>query len=355
MRLAIFTLLFSFAYATNTQSCKLCHPIIYNEFENSMHKKSTIKDDKLFRALANEYKDIKECNSCHSPLNQKSGVDCISCHKIKDIKEHPKANINIYESKKRLFYSAQEGMENKRVEYKKKSYLFGLITKVEGSPYHDIDYTKEIFYNGKVCMGCHSHKVNSNGFEVCRTSSKGVRKDSNNCITCHMPKINGSATNIRVSKTHAYHGFAGVFNSPSLLGKYIKLNYKKTKPGFLIEIQNLAPHNLTLHPLRVLELRVKIKRDNKITPLPTKRFEKIIGKDNIPSLPWEANRVLKDSSIKANEKRDIKFDFNIEPNDEIEATLGYFIVKPNILEKLKIEDKKLKKFVIIKQQYFKVK
>ncbi len=55
-------------------------------------------------------------------------------------------------------------MEDKIVEYKKESSWFGLSTKVTGSPYHDVDYRNEIFYNGKVCMGCHSHKENSLGF-----------------------------------------------------------------------------------------------------------------------------------------------------------------------------------------------
>ncbi len=41
-------------------------------------------------------------------------------------------------------------------------------------------------------MGCHSHKQNSHKFTVCKTASLNDKKQ--NSITCHMPKVKGSAT-----------------------------------------------------------------------------------------------------------------------------------------------------------------
>ncbi len=53
------------------------------------------------------------------------GVTCLSCHTIKSIEKHKKANKNIYETKDRVLYSAQKGMEDKIVEYKKR--VLGLV------------------------------------------------------------------------------------------------------------------------------------------------------------------------------------------------------------------------------------
>ncbi len=36
-------------------------------------------------------------------------------------------------------------MEDRKVKYEKISSWFGLVTEVKGSPYHDIDYRRDIF------------------------------------------------------------------------------------------------------------------------------------------------------------------------------------------------------------------
>jgi len=346
-------------FANDLNTCKGCHPIIANEFENSLHKKSTIKEDKIHKAIWDKHPLKKKgdytCAKCHSPNNPHSGITCTTCHTIIDIKKHPKENENVYEKKDRLLYSAQKGMEDKKVIYKEESSWLGLFTKTVGSPYHDIDYTNKIFYTGEVCMGCHSHKKNNHGFMVCKTNPKGAEDTKNNCITCHMPKIKGSATNIRISKTHAFHGFSGVINKPQLLSKYIDISYKKNNNGFDIIINNQAPHNLMIHPLRVAKLNVTLKRKGEVKKLKSHTFVRIIGTKSKPSMPWLATQVVKDTMIKANEKRVIHFDTPLEKGDEIEAILGFYIVNPKVLKKLGLEgDKKLKEFIPLKREYFRV-
>ena len=364
MRLLLTLLTLSLSiFSNDLHTCKKCHPIIYSEFQQSMHKKSTIKDDKVHNAVWNKHpakpKGNYKCAKCHTPQDKKAnahqGITCISCHTIKSIEKHPKANKNIYETKDKLFYSAQKGMENKRLVYKEKSSWFGLITKTIGSPYHDIDYTHQDFYTGKVCMGCHSHKQNGHKFNVCTTDMKGAKDKNSNCITCHMPKINGSATTIRQSKTHAFHGFAGVRNYPEKLAKYIDISYKKRDKGFDIIIHNKAPHNLLTHPLRVVELKIKLKRNGNVEELKTNRFFKVIGTNNKPSMPWLATQIIKDNMIKANEKRVISFDTKLQKGDEIEAILGYYIVNPKAIKKLGLEnEKELSKFTPLKDVYFSI-
>jgi hypothetical protein len=357
--LTILTLFSLEILANDLNTCNGCHPIISAEFEQSIHKKSSIKDDKVHKAVWNKHPAKAEnnykCARCHTPNNKShDGITCISCHTIIDVEKHPKANKNIYEQKDKLLYSAQKGMENKKVIYKEESSWFGLVTKTIGSPYHNIDYTNKNYYTGKVCMGCHSHKQNEKGFDICRTDLKGANNTTNNCITCHMPKINGSATTIRESKTHAFHGFAGVRNGHKLLSKYIDINYQKTNNGFNIIIHNKAPHNLLTHPLRVVKLKTTLKRDNKIEKLKDFTFVRIIGTDNKPSMPWLATKVIKDTMIKANEKRVVQFNVKLQKGDEIETLLGYYIVNPKAVKKLNLEgNMELFEFIPLKHSYFK--
>ena len=344
----------------DASTCKGCHPTIYNEFQNSFHKKSSIKDDKVHAAVWNKHpakaKGNYKCAKCHTPNNvSHEGMTCITCHTITGIEEHPKANKNIYETKPKTLYSAEKGMEDKKVIYQEKSSWFGMVKESTGSPYHDIDYTNKSYYTGKVCMGCHSHKQNGKGFDVCRTDIEGAENIESNCITCHMPKVSGSSTSIRQSKTHAFHGFAGVRNNPEMLAKYIDISFTKEAKGFNITVENKAPHNLLTHPLRVVQLKTILKRNRKAEPLKTETFVKVIGTDNKPSMPWLATQVIKDNMIKANEKRVVNFEKELQSGDEVESILGFYIVNPKVAPKLGLEkEKALTSFTILKHNYFKV-
>jgi DNA-directed RNA polymerase subunit RPC12/RpoP len=351
--------------ATDIQTCKSCHPTIYNEFQNSFHKKSTINEDAVHKAVWEKHpakaKGNYKCAKCHTPNVPKEkqphqGISCISCHTITDIKEHQTSNSNIYESKDKTLYSAQKGMEDKKIVYKEERSWLGLVKKTTGSPYHDIDYRNKNFYTGRVCMGCHSHKENGKGFKLCETDMRGAVSKKTNCISCHMPQVSGTATTIRQSKTHAFHGFAGVRNAPELLEKYVDIFYQKSNDGFTLTVVNKAPHKLLTHPLRLVQLRTTLKRADKKQSLKTSTFVKIIGTAGKPSAPWLATEIIKDNMIKANEKRVITFDTKLQHGDEIEATLGYYIVNPKSIKKLGLEgDKALQSFITLKHQYFKIK
>jgi hypothetical protein len=364
LTLALMALLSIELSANNLNTCKSCHPTIYNEFQQSYHKKSTIKEDKVHKAIWDKHpakaKGNYKCAKCHTPEESKdtahAGVTCISCHTIMDVEKHAKSNKNIYETKDKTLYSAQKGMEDKKVIYKEKSSWFGLVKETTGSPYHDIDYRNKKFYTGEMCMGCHSHKQNANKFNVCTTDLAGAKNKESNCITCHMPQVEGSSTTIRESKTHAFHGFAGVRNAPELLAKHVEFNYNKSSSGFEIIVHNKAPHNLLIHPLRVVRLKTILKRDGKSEELKTYTFVKVIGTEGKASMPWLATEVVKDNMIKGDEKRVVKFDKILKSGDEIEAILGYHIVNSKAVKKLGLEDEKeLSKFITLKSSYFKVK
>ena len=362
--LALSSVLFANVHVdADTASCKKCHPTITQEFESSMHKKSSIYDDKVHKAIWDKHpakdKDDYTCAKCHTPnakteQDKHAGITCISCHTITSVDKHAKSNKNIYSGEKKTFYSAEAGRENEKVVYKTTTSWWGNKTTI-GSAYHDIDYTNKNFYDGKMCMGCHSHKQNAHKFDVCRTEDEGAKNVKENCITCHMPKVDGTATTVRLSKQHAYHGFAGARTEPRMLAKHVNLEFKNGSNGFEVSVENKAPHNLLTHPLRVVQLRVTHIKGNKHTDLKTHTFVKLIGRDGKPSMPWVANEVVKDNMIKANEKRVISYDSKLESGDKLEVVLGFYVVNPKVLKKLNLHnDKELTKFTILKSQYFSV-
>ncbi|OIP53011.1 MAG: hypothetical protein AUK54_09935 [Helicobacteraceae bacterium CG2_30_36_10] len=357
--LALSSLLFANA---DMAACKKCHPVISAEFETSMHKNSSVYDDKVHKAVWDLHpakaKDDYKCAKCHTPNaktaeQQHVGISCINCHTIMDVEKHAQSNKNIYSTEDKKFYSAEIGRENEKVHYKKISSMFGMSKTTVGSAYHDIDYTNEKFYNGQMCMGCHSHKQNSHEFSVCETDKAGAQNKESNCISCHMPKVDGSATTVRLSAKHAFHGFAGARVNPELLSKHVQLSLKKEATGFEVVINNKTPHNLMTHPLRVVQLRTTIIRDAKQIELKTHTFVKVIGKDGKPAMPWAATEVLKDTMIKANEKRAIKFEETLKNGDHIEVKLGFYVVNPKALKKLSLDgNKELEKFTILTREYF---
>ena len=358
--MSLFLLLFTYILANDGATCKRCHPIIDSEFQHSFHKKSSIYEDTVHKAVWDKHpakqKGNYTCAKCHTPdkTDTHAGITCISCHQIKAIKEHPKSNENVYESKAKTFYSAQKGRETEKVVFKEEGTWLGINKTTTGSPYHSIDYTHQDYYTGNVCMGCHSHKENGHGFSVCQTD-KGKEASKENCITCHMPKVQGSATTIRQSKTHAFHGFSGARNAPEMLTKYVDISYKKTENGFDVRITNNAPHHLLTHPLRVVALKTTLTHNGKQTALKTHTFVKILGHKGKPAMPWIADEIFKDNMLKGNETRVIHFDTALHSDDTLDVRLGFHIVNPKAAPKLGLDkDKTLTKFTLLKHQYFKI-
>lgn len=350
----------------STQACAKCHPLIVSEYEDSMHRNSTYYNDEIHKAVWDVHplkqKDkYSTCAECHAPNAKneeeyKAGITCFDCHKITDIEHHKDLNRNVYSKDKKMLYSAQEGREKDILKYKVESSMFGLSKKTTGSPYHDIDYTKEIFYDGKVCMGCHSHRQNSHGFDLCVTDEKSAGSKDENCITCHMPKIEGSATTIRESLTHAYHGAFGPHNNPEMLSKYVELSLDNRGSSFSVSIDSKSPHALLTHPLRVVELRATLIRGGKTIPLESQKFFKVIGDEGKPTMPWLAKEVVSDNMIKAKEKRVINFNEALKSGDRVEVTLGFYKLSQMAAKKFGLENsKEATKFSAIKHQQFIIK
>ena len=386
LRFILFITLINNIYASSKyeskNTCKVCHPNIYNEFYSSSHRKASIYEDEIHKAIWNLHPNNKKekytCNQCHTPsdtrvsnalknnqsaipkkdnIQQNEAVSCKYCHNISDIKKHTSPyDENILSNKTKTFYSANKDLRDKKIKYKDEKSFFGLMKKTKGSPYHDIDYTNDNFYTGKMCMACHSHFENKIGINVCSIDYSGANNEEKNCITCHMPEVKGSVTTIKITKTHKYHGFPGARHKPKMLAKYININLKRTKNGFDLILHNKASHNFLTHPLRLAILKVKIISNKKVIQLKDKKFLRVLAKDSKPAMPWLANMILKDNMLKKEEKRVIKYNAKIKSKDIIYVEFGFYLVNPKLIKKLKLQNsKEATKYNIIKKENFIIK
>jgi len=374
------TQLFGLSTFQSSQACQKCHPIIYKEHYASQHTHASIFKDPIHKAVWDAHplkkKELYKCAKCHTPNNKEAmvalnehkkympqdttssreGVSCVSCHKIESIKHAKPSNTNILTKDAKKLFSARESEKDvKDKKFQLSHDFFGMVTKKSGSPYHDIDFSNELFYNGNVCIGCHSHKENAHKLKICDTNiQEHPNRQEENCITCHMPKVQGSFTTMFDSKTHRYHGFSGSIHQPQMLAKYVTIEMQKNGTGFDIFITNYANHALLLHPMRVGELQVSIERSGKKTTLEPIKFVRVLGKENHPAAPWVADKILKNTQIQAKEQRKIHFDYQLQKGDILNVSLGHHIVSKEVAKKFKL-DESLTKFILLKEEHFDVK
>lgn len=343
----------------SSQECKECHTTIYDEFYGSMHANSTPKADPIHNAIWSKHpqnlkQDRYTCGKCHTPAadnldkmltkgekapfdaankTHQEAISCAYCHRIKSVQKHKMSNTNIMYTDEKKYVSTSK--DNIKSDYHE------TISDVDGN-----------FKKGDSCIGCHSHKKNKSDLFLCSTDIDN-KADGANCVSCHMPKTGGSVSNLRDTRTHSFHGFAGTHNNPEMLRQYVYLSVLKDTDSFIVNVNNQASHALLLHPLRVGVLIVKVKRDNKVIELKKEIFARIIGKDGKPAMPWAADKVIKDTMLKANETRSIKYDFKLQKGDSVGVALGWYLVNPKAVKKLGLENEDVAtKFTLFKLESF---
>ena len=359
-----------FAFSNESKICKSCHPTIYNEYYDSAHRKASIYNNPIHKAYWEKHpKDEKgyTCAKCHTPSDEKAvktgiltdneiqreePISCVFCHTIKSVDEGEMSNTNISTGEHKLFYTAQKEKKGAaQAQYKKESSWFGLVKKTKNSPYHKIDYNNENYYDGNVCMGCHSHTNNEHGFDIVMLDALISKNDKHTCISCHMPQIPGSKVTLQKSKTHAYHGIAGIHNMNKEMGKYIDFSVKKTASGFTVTIHNQANHALFGQAYREGVLKAEIYRDGKSIALPAYSFTRVLGKNGEKALPWDATETLKDTLIY--EKKKLEYKTDIQKGDILVLTLGIKFLSRDGAKALGLEkDEAVNKFRILKTEKF---
>lgn len=342
-----------------SKACQECHTQIYSEFYGSMHANATPSQDPIHKAVWDRNPMNKKfnkyvCGKCHTPAadnldkmlakgekalpdvnnpTHQEAISCAYCHRIQSIEKHTQSNTNIINKTPNSYY----GTSDKGLE----------------SPYHKIiTDSNEHMQNGNVCIGCHSHNVNKAGLNLCSTNLNDEMSGAN-CVSCHMPKVKGSKSSISDTGTHSFHGFAGSHFHSDMLTQYVDISILRNIDNFIVNIDNRSSHALLLHPLRVVVLKINVQRAHKTINLEKEVFVRVIGKDGKPAMPWIADSTIKDTMIKANEKRAVKRDFKLQNGDKVDVILGWFLVNPKAVKKLGLENEKAAtEFHVFKKQSF---
>jgi len=369
-KLVIFTLLSTFVFANmhfeKNKKCSACHATIYDEYMTSQHAKATVFKDPIHGAIYNMHpqknkKNMYRCAHCHTPtasnleaLTKKNGglpdansetqneaVACAYCHRIEDVEPAGWRNKNIVSKEAKVYFTAKDTPGN--------------------SPFHGLKTNKDIFKDGKLCMGCHAHKSNGKNFQVCATDISN-NPGEKSCIECHMHKVDGAPSIMSSQKQHTYHGFPGLHGDLTSLSQYVKLHIavKDDNKMFGVMIEHDVPHSSTMHPLRAAKLMVSITSNGTVTEMHdidiSKTIGNIKGESPSPAPPWLATQIVNDSTIYPNSKKPFPYAWDLKSGDIITAKFGYYLVKPKALKKFNLQDnKEATKFRVIQEQSLTVK
>ncbi len=369
-RLLLVLLFFSSLQAKDkyldNHSCNECHEKIYEEYQSSAHSKSYFNDE-LHRKIANKADAKKyECATCHMPMannlkdliegkarpdkNNKTHTDAISCyfcHTIAYVKKAHKYNLNVKARQAENF----------------KPTLYGRLLNPDDSDKHSS--SKNPIYGQKVCMGCHSHKLNDNNVTIFRAMSD--KQNSIKCIECHMPEIRGGAEKIdkKARGQHASHKFLGIHDK-EFRATGMDINITTTVDSIEIKLTNKMAHPLIVQPSRSKYLVLQVLRDGKEIwknykekPQEDKeaffeyRFKDKDGKKIIiPAMAYsreENNLGIKESKL-------LKYTgMKLKKDDVVKATMFVRFAKKDCQQVIKLEDEKFKKAHILKEVTYKIK
>ena len=358
--LSILTSLLSAKYLSN-ESCKECHEDIYYEYQSSYHSK-TYFNDELHRKVANKVSRTKyDCGVCHMPgatnlkelesgkhqpsdkyEEQTDAISCFYCHQIGFVKQAHDKNIN-YLSKKPAGY---------------KPSMFGSLTDADDSDKHEM--LNNPIYKKNVCLGCHSHKRNSN--DVLIFDAMEDNQDSTECVNCHMPYTRGGVekTNKKGRSEHRSHDFPGIHNM-----EFVKdaVDISVVADGSTIEVtlKNKMPHPLIIQASRLKYLDITLKRDGKTiwknfksSPMEDKKgafvTEFLDKNDKFVSIPAFAHKRGFVNNLKAKATKVIKYDAKkIKSGDIITASMYVILTKPSCSDELDLKDKRLTTPILMEQ------
>jgi hypothetical protein len=268
-KILFLTLLFSSLFFAKNKyldnySCNECHEKIYEEYQTSAHSRGYFNDE-LHRKIADKVSTKKyTCAVCHMPMadnlkeliegkarpnkNNKTHTDAVSCffcHTIAYVKKAHQYNLNV---------KARQAENYKPT-------IYGRLFNPEDSDKHSS--SKNPIYGQKVCLGCHSHKLNDNNVTIFRAMTD--KQTSIKCIECHMPEIKGGVEkmNKRSRGQHASHKFLGIHDK-EFRAKGVDINISTSKDSITVTLTNKMAHPLIIQPSRVKYLVVQIIRDNKV-------------------------------------------------------------------------------------------
>jgi len=364
----IFFLSFAHSKYLDNHSCNECHEKIYEEYQTSFHAKGYFNDT-LHRAIADKVDTKKySCARCHMPMadNMKKlisgearpdktnkthtdAISCYFCHTIAYVRTAHKFN---------------ENMKARQAENYKPT-LYARLDKPDDSDKHSS--ASNPVYAKKVCMGCHSHKINDNNVTIFRAmqQKEKSKKEQNSigCIKCHMPEVSGGAEKIdkRARGRHASHKFLGI-HDVEFRKKGVDINITTKSHVLEITLENKMEHPLIIQPARAKYLKIEIRREEKIiwrnyknNPSEDKQgyfayhFKKEGKKIIIPATATSG----KVNNLNAKEKMILKYDVpEMKKSDKITVQLYVQLAKSDCAKVVELNDSNLTQPQRIKEVVF---
>ncbi|MEE9166638.1 MAG: multiheme c-type cytochrome [Candidatus Neomarinimicrobiota bacterium] len=331
-------------------TCKGCHQEIYDQWSRSRHARSTPSTNILFAyvyELSQKDTDGQTklyCIRCHAPVSQingdvgleqeitSEGITCDICHSITKLTDHPDKWPNEYDPG-----GVKRG------------------TKKDSEPgRHKVVYS-ELFENSRICSGCHGDMLDIPGtrscgnLTICDTDFEWKQSQlaaaGKSCVDCHM----------------SGHDFSGAY-SPAKLREAatIELNVKEFEGEVIatVEVINTGSAHLlpTGPPARMIFLKVSALgpagqevwtnfTDNPAKEDPFGVFHIVFSdlEGNVPSMPWLASRIVKDTRLRPEETRRLVYKFPSEGVENVTAKLFYRLAPPPLLDKFGISDETVRK------------
>jgi hypothetical protein len=266
--LLLFSLFFSSLHAKDkyldNHSCNECHEKIYEEYQTSAHSHSYFTNTLHQKIADSVSKEKYSCATCHMPMadnikellsgqarpnksnkTHTDGVSCFFCHTIAYVKTAHKFNINIKARQAKGY----------------KPTLYGRLHNPDDSDKHSS--ASNPVYAKKVCMGCHSHKLNEDNTTIFR--AMGEEQDSISCINCHMPEVAGGAEKMdkRARGRHASHKFLGIHDK-EFRKTGMDINITTADKKLTVTLKNKMTHPLIVQPARAKFLKIEISRAGKV-------------------------------------------------------------------------------------------
>jgi hypothetical protein len=104
---------------------------------------------------------------------------------------------------------------------------------------------------------------------------------------------------------------------------------------------------------------VSIDRAGKVTKMKPVKIFKVIGADGkpspMPTPPWLATQIIKDTRLMADSKNDYSYDFKLQKGDKVTVKFGHLLVKPKALKKFGLENnEEATKFRVLSEKTFTV-
>lgn len=325
----------------SAESCGECHQDIYQQWQSSLHAKSTTQKDPLFRGMYDlaiadtDGKLTGKCIVCHSPMStvfqdnereaifNQDGVTCQFCHGAAEIVAYHSARDMKIDLT--AVYSDQPNPEG------------------ADHPMAHRDY----FYRSEFCLPCHAEMKNPVEIEVCSTGNEWreyQKQTGKNCQDCHLLNQEGKVSHI----------FPGTHQA-EIPSKAVdmKLSYNLTTRELIISLTNTgAGHAIpTGTPLRMVYLKItafdssgksiwKNWKDNPVMEDRAGVFMRLLGDEqgNAPVPPWKASQTIYDQRFLPGKQINKRYLLPKEYISEVEVNLIYRFAPKAVLDRLGITD-----------------